>query len=62
MAGGHGGSASQSETVAVFIGPHGMGPWHNEQMRVAIEDAVQQGKASSPSYCPAPTRSASVPS
>jgi hypothetical protein len=27
---------AQSETVAVFIGPQGMGPWYNEEMRVAI--------------------------
>ncbi len=32
-----------SETVAVFVGPQGTGPWHNEEMRVAIEDAVHTG-------------------
>lgn len=43
---------TQSETVAVFIGPHGIGPWHNEQMRAAIDDAVQQGRRVIPVLLP----------
>jgi WD40 repeat protein len=31
----------QSETVAVFIGPSGLSPWHNEEMRAAIDTAVR---------------------
>jgi len=30
----------QSRTCAVFIGPHGIGPWENEEMRAAIEQRV----------------------
>ena len=41
-----------SETVAVFVGPQGMGPWHNEEMRVAIEDAVHKGKRVIPVLLP----------
>jgi hypothetical protein len=29
------------QTVAVFLGPSGIGPWENEEMRSAIEDRVQ---------------------
>jgi hypothetical protein len=43
---------AQSETVAVIIGPQGMGPWHNEQMRIAIDDAVRQGKGVIPVLLP----------
>jgi hypothetical protein len=43
---------AQSETVAVIIGPQGMGPWHNEQMRVAIDDAVRQSKGVIPVLLP----------
>ncbi|MDH4136203.1 MAG: TIR domain-containing protein [Anaerolineae bacterium] len=30
----------QSRTCAVFIGPRGIGPWENEEMRAAIEQRV----------------------
>ncbi len=30
----------QSRTCVVFIGPAGIGPWENEEMRVAIEQRV----------------------
>lgn len=30
-----------SQTFAVFLGPSGIGPWENEEMRSAIEDRVQ---------------------
>ncbi len=43
---------AQSDTVAVIVGPQGMGPWHNEQMRVAIDDAVQHGKGVIPVLLP----------
>lgn len=32
---------TQSATVAVCIGPSGLSPWHNEQMRVAVDEAVR---------------------
>lgn len=32
---------AQSATVAVCVGPSGISPWHNEQMRVALDDAVR---------------------
>jgi len=32
---------AQSATVAVFFGPSGVSPWHNEQMRVALDEAVR---------------------
>ncbi len=32
---------SQSETIAVFIGPSGMSPWHNEEMRAALDKAAR---------------------
>jgi len=41
-----------SDTVAVFVGAQGMGPWHNEQMRVALEDAVYKGKRVIPVLLP----------
>jgi WD40 repeat protein len=31
----------QSETVVVFIGPAGVSPWHNEEMRAALDRAVR---------------------
>ena len=30
-----------SESVAVFIGPSGISPWHNEEMRTALDRAVR---------------------
>ena len=30
-----------SNTVAVFVGPSGISPWHNEEMRSALESAVR---------------------
>jgi hypothetical protein len=30
-----------SETAAVFIGPSGVSPWHNEEMRAALDEAVR---------------------
>lgn len=41
-----------SETIAVFVGPQGIGPWHNEEMRIAIEDAVHKGKRVIPVLLP----------
>jgi hypothetical protein len=29
-----------ARTCAVFIGPHGVGPWENEEMRSALNDRV----------------------
>jgi len=29
------------QTVAVFLGPNGIGPWQNEEMRSALEDRVR---------------------
>lgn len=31
----------ESATVAVFIGPSGVSPWHNEEMRSALDEAVR---------------------
>jgi hypothetical protein len=31
----------QSATVAVFVGPSGVSPWHNEEMRTALDNAVR---------------------
>ena len=31
----------QSETVAVFVGPSGISPWHNEEMRAGLDQAVR---------------------
>lgn len=31
----------ESRTCAVFIGPEGVGPWENEEMRSALEDRVK---------------------
>ena len=33
-----------SDSVAVFIGPSGFGPWQNEEMRVALAKRVSEGK------------------
>jgi WD40 repeat protein len=33
---------ADSETVAVFLGPSGPGPWHHEQMQLALVRAVQR--------------------
>ena len=30
----------QCDTCVVFFGPHGLGPWHNEEMRLAIQRRV----------------------
>ncbi len=32
----------QSRTCAVFIGPKGLGPWHNEEMRSALDQRVRE--------------------
>jgi WD40 repeat protein len=32
---------AQSATVAVCVGPSGLSPWHNEQMRIAVDEAVR---------------------
>jgi hypothetical protein len=32
---------AQSRTVAVFLGPSGIGGWHNEEMRAALEQRVR---------------------
>src|ERR1700680_482443 len=34
----------QCETCVVFFGPHGLGPWHNEEMRLAIQRGVSAQK------------------
>lgn len=31
----------QSRTCAVFLGPRGLGPWENEEMRVALDERVR---------------------
>ncbi len=31
----------QSRTCAVFLGPSGLGPWENEEMRVALDERVR---------------------
>jgi hypothetical protein len=33
---------AESETCAVFVGPSGMGPWQNEEMRAAIDRRVDE--------------------
>ena len=30
----------QCATCVVFFGPHGLGPWHNEEMRLALQRRV----------------------
>lgn len=32
----------RSKTVAVFVGPSGISPWHNEEMRTALDHAVRR--------------------
>jgi WD40 repeat protein len=34
----------QCETCVVFFGPHGLGPWHNEEMRLALRRRVHSAK------------------
>ena len=31
----------ESQTIAVFVGPHDISPWENEEMRSAIEERVR---------------------
>src|SRR5262245_55727495 len=31
----------RSDTCAVLIGPTGIGPWHNEEMRSALDERVK---------------------
>ena len=31
----------ESQTIVVFVGPHDISPWENEEMRSAIEERVQ---------------------
>ncbi len=33
-----------SQTIALFVGPHNISPWENEEMRSAIEERVQDKK------------------
>jgi WD40 repeat protein len=33
----------ESETCAVFVGPSGLGPWQNEEMRAAIDQRIREG-------------------
>jgi hypothetical protein len=33
---------AESETCAVFVGPSGLGPWQNEEMRAAIDQRVRE--------------------
>ena len=35
-----------SETCAVFVGPSGLGPWQNEEMRAAIDQRVRESARS----------------
>jgi tetratricopeptide (TPR) repeat protein len=35
---------AESETCAVFVGPSGLGPWQNEEMRAAIDRRVRDSK------------------
>ena len=35
-------AVAESETCAVFIGPSGLGPWQNEEMRAAIDRRVRE--------------------
>jgi energy-coupling factor transporter ATP-binding protein EcfA2 len=34
----------QCDTCLVFFGPHGLGPWHNEEMRLAIQRRVNSSE------------------
>jgi len=34
------GALEASDTAAVFVGPSGISPWHNEEMRAALSRAV----------------------
>jgi hypothetical protein len=34
----------QSETCVIFLGPSGLGPWQNEEMRVALDERLNNGK------------------
>ena len=45
-----------SNSVAVFLGPEGLSPWHHEEMRVALEDAVRTGKRVIPTLLPGARR------
>ena len=47
----------RSTTVAVLFGPKGPGPWHHEEMRAALESAVQDGKRIIPTVLPGGDRS-----
>jgi tetratricopeptide (TPR) repeat protein len=40
------GALAESETCAVFVGPSGLGPWQNEEMRAAIDRRVRDSKRS----------------
>lgn len=33
---------TDSDCTAVFLGPSGVSPWHNEEMRAALDDAVRR--------------------
>ncbi len=44
----------QSASVAVFVGPSGVSPWHNEEMRSAIDRAVCTTRRVSGHPCAAP--------
>ena len=34
----------QSKTIAVFLGPHGISPWHNEEMRSALDERAKNAE------------------
>jgi hypothetical protein len=34
----------QCDTCVVFFGPHGLGPWHNEEMRLAIQRRINSSE------------------
>jgi hypothetical protein len=35
---------SRCDTCVVFFGPHGLGPWHNEEMQLALQRRVNSGE------------------
>jgi TIR domain len=53
----------QCDTCLVFFGPHGLGPWHNEEMRLAIQRGVSTKELKLrviPVILPGPSRSRSA--
>jgi len=50
-----------SRSVAVLIGNDGVGPWENEEMRAALQLAVQDGRPVIPVLLPGATRAPELP-